>query len=161
MTNHPSHTTQKGKTMTSYDYNNPGPGPYGTPPKTNPYMKYVPWAILGSMILVIIIIALYNSGTFESEDEEGYATPQETYLALLELDQPHTFASDRDAIDFGNTICVMLDDYYVEYIASIVAQDNQGVLRGVSNQSKGTGIAAAATVLCPQHFDEVYAWWSS
>lgn len=147
--------------MTSYNYNNPGPGPYGTHPKTNPYMKYVPWAILGSMILVIIIIALYNSGTFESEDEEGYATPQETYLALLELDRPHTFASDNDAFIYGTVVCQLLDTYYVEDIAADIARDRSGILRGVSDQSKGTGIAAAATVLCPQHFDEVYAWWSS
>lgn len=120
-------------------------------------------AVLGVTVLVLLSILFWMVviGHVQDKNDQDLsrpATPNDTYLALLELDQPHTFASDADAIQYGRAVCYMLEDNYIEDFDVVIENDHTGMMRGVSLTTKAAGVVAASIVYCPEWADEVRAW---
>lgn len=114
-------------------------------------------------VLLIIGIWGYATSDDDSHSSDGASSqsaqsPEEGYLNLLEMRQPHNFASDADAIQFGYAVCDTLDTEYIEDIAYDIEYSQYGILRGVNSYSRGAGVAAAGMVLCPEHLAEISRW---
>ena len=128
-----------------------------------------PLLIIGAVVLVVLS-ALFWTGLFVSMSDSGSSSisnrpvAEQEYLDLLyeahreDGDRSHTFANDSEAVAHGYTVCELLDTYYIEDIADALAVNREGILRGVSLESKAYGIAAASIKLCPEHLPEVRNW---
>lgn len=113
-------------------------------------------ALAGALMVIGILGAIVS----DSSDDTSRSTqsPEVSYLNLLEMDRPHNFASDADAIQFGYAVCDTLDTEYLSEIGYQLSYSQYGILRGVDSYSRGSGIAAAGMVLCPEHLAEISRW---
>lgn len=161
--------------------NDPGrSGPWVPPqsdpatPKTSMSNTKLTAIILGGFAIISIGILFWVgmvvSVTSDTASSSGTASSsnrpvaEQEYLDLLyeahreDGDRGHTFANDSEAVAHGYTVCELLDTYYIEDIADAIAINREGILRGVSMESKAYGIAAASIKLCPEHLPEVRRW---
>lgn len=118
-------------------------------------------ALAGVLMVIGISGAIISDNDSHSSDgvsSQSAQSPEEGYLNLLEMRQPHNFASDADAIQFGYAVCDTLDTEYIEDFGYDIKYSQYGILRGVNSYSRGAGVAAAGMVLCPEHFAEISRW---
>lgn len=122
-----------------------------------------------AIIILFALLLIVGIWGYATSDNDGYLaddtsssqsaqSPEEGYLNLLEMERPHNFASDADAIQFGYAVCDMLDTEYLSEIGDQLSYSQYGILRGVDSYSRGAGIAAAGMVLCPEHLAEISRW---
>ena len=121
-----------------------------------------------AIIILFALLLIIGIWGFVSDNNDSYSSdgvssqsaqsPEEGYLNLLEMERPHNFASDADAIQFGYAVCDMLDTEYLSEIDDQLSYSQYGILRGVDSYSRGTGIAAAGMALCPEHLAEISRW---
>lgn len=146
--------------MSNYDYQNPGPGPHGIPPVSNA-KKVAAWVVFGA--LVVFVVGFLGYGLSLAGEDNSVAADQsysieDEYFDVLELDKPHGFASDSDALQYGYAVCELLDEKYIHQIAPQLERGQYGILRGVDVDSRAAGLIAAVAVICPEHAQEVYDW---
>lgn len=117
---------------------------------------------IGVLFWVGVVVSLTSDSDRTSSSNRPVA--EQEYLDLLyeahreDGDRSHTFANDNEAVAHGYTVCELLDTYYIEDIADSLAVNREGILRGVSLESKAYGIVAASIKLCPEHLPEVNNW---
>ena len=123
---------------------------------------------IGIIILfaLLLIVGIWGYATSDNDSyladdtsfSQSSASPNEAYLALIEEERPHDFASDAEALQFGYAVCDMLDTEYLSEIGDQLSYSQYGILRGVDTHSRISGIIAAGIVLCPERLDEVADW---
>lgn len=119
--------------------------------------------ILFALLLIVGIwgYATSDNDSYLADDtsfSQSSASPNEAYLALIEEERPHDFASDAEALQFGYAVCEILEEEWLVDIDGQLLYSQYGILRGVDTHSRISGIIAAGIVLCPERLDEVADW---
>lgn len=133
--------------------------------------KYIV-ATLGGIALLLLSILFWigvvnffsddeaSTSSFRSDSSSGSSyTVEDEYMDIMyDKGGFHTFATDADAIQFGYNFCSSMDEFYIEDVAEALEQNNSGILRGVSLNTKVAASYAAVNTLCTEHYAELKAY---
>lgn len=124
--------------------------------------------VLGGIALLLLSILFWiGVANFFGDDEpvnngsssgSSYTVEDEYMDIMYDKGGFHTFATDADAIQFGYNFCSSMDEFYIEDVAEALEQNNSGILRGVSLNTKVAASYAAVNTLCTEHYAELKAY---
>lgn len=135
--------------------------------------RILAWTIVGVIAALVIIAALGGAVASYKQNQEAQQSAQmaEDEMEFLDSLSPRDryyeevregFVSWRQAMNYGDESCELLDTYYVEELFERIVMNPSPAnpsVQGTTSDDRASAFLSAAINLCPDHTTEVVDYY--